>query len=101
MEFYKSEDIIIPDLEYSDNQDVLDLIVKKTGSIIALLDEEGVVPNGSSEGFLNKITKTFANNKRFIAKTRTRDFGIKHYAGEVTYDPTFFLSKNKVSIAFK
>jgi hypothetical protein len=73
--------------------------VKKTGSIIALLDEEGVVPNGSSEGFLNKITKTFANNKRFIAKTRTRDFGIKHYAGEVTYDPTFFLSKNKDTIS--
>jgi hypothetical protein len=99
MEFYRSEDIAIPNLDYQDNQDVLDLIVKRTGGIIAMLDEEGVVPNGTVEGFLNKATKAFANHKRFVSKSRTREFAIRHYAGEVIYDPTLFLSKNKDTIS--
>lgn len=47
MEIYESEGIIIPDLSYNDNQDVLDLIMKKPKGLIPMLDEEGQVDRKS------------------------------------------------------
>eukprot|EP01035_Chromulina_nebulosa_P025549 gene25549-33349_t len=95
MELYKSEDIPIPDLNYKDNQDVLDLIMKKPIGLIPVLDEEGVVPKGSWEGFLTKIIKHHQTSIRFKNKHITKEFTVVHYAGEVTYDPKLFLIKNK------
>ena len=46
METYRSEDVPVPNLEYKDNQDVLDLITKRPRGLIPMLDEEGIVPNG-------------------------------------------------------
>ena len=99
MEFYRSEDIAMPELAFNDNQDVLDLIMKKSVGIISILDEEGLVPRGSTEGFLNKLVKAHGTNKRFGNKSRTREFAVNHYAGEVIYDPSLFLSKNKDTLS--
>jgi hypothetical protein len=100
MELYRSEDIPIPELTFNDNQDVLDLIMKRPTGIIPVLDEEGMIPRGSWEGFLSKIIKNHhPGNKRFKNKQLTREFSVVHYAGEVTYDPTLFLAKNKDTLA--
>lgn len=99
MDLYKSESIPIPELNYNDNQDVLDLIMKKPIGIIPVLDEEGMVPRGTWEGFLSKITKHHPNNKRYKFKHITREFAVIHYAGEVVYDPKLFLAKNKDTLS--
>ncbi|MBA0671781.1 hypothetical protein Goklo_023993, partial [Gossypium klotzschianum] len=113
-EEYTKEEINWSYIEFVDNQDVLDLIEKKPGGIIALLDEawyaalvnnswfkmiliyDSMFPKSTHETFAQKLYQTFKNNKRFIKPKLSRtDFTISHYAGEVTYQANQFLDKNK------
>ncbi|PWA43478.1 IQ motif, EF-hand binding site [Artemisia annua] len=95
-EEYKKEAIDWSYIEFVDNQDVLDLIEKKPGGIIALLDEACMFPKSTHETFANKLYQTFKNHKRFIKPKLSRtDFTIGHYAGEVQYQSDQFLDKNK------
>lgn len=99
MEMYHLEGVPVPSLSYRDNQDVLDLLLKKPQGIFPVLDEEGVIPRGNWQGFLTKITKYHGQgptkNSRFFTRPLVQQFGINHYAGDVSYDPSQFLKKNK------
>ncbi|URE07310.1 DIL domain [Musa troglodytarum] len=95
-EEYTKEEINWSYIEFVDNQDMLDLIEKKPGGIIALLDEACMFPKSTHETFAQKLYQTFKNNKRFVKPKLSRtDFTICHYAGEVTYQANHFLDKNK------
>ncbi|KAL7147023.1 hypothetical protein ABFS83_06G080800 [Erythranthe nasuta] len=95
-EEYTKEAINWSYIEFVDNQDVLDLIEKKPGGIIALLDEACMFPKSTHETFSNKLYQTFKNNKRFVKPKLSRtDFTVAHYAGEVQYQSDQFLDKNK------
>lgn len=95
-EEYTKEEINWSYIEFIDNQDVLDLIEKKPGGIIALLDEACMFPRSTHETFAQKLYQTFKNNKRFLKPKLSRtDFTICHYAGEVAYQADHFLDKNK------
>ncbi|KAF3631800.1 Myosin-11 [Capsicum annuum] len=95
-EEYTKEEIDWSYIEFVDNQDVLDLIEKKPGGIIALLDEACMFPKSTHETFSQKLYQTFKVHKRFIKPKLSRtDFTIAHYAGEVQYQSDFFLDKNK------
>ncbi|RYR67512.1 hypothetical protein Ahy_A03g013913 isoform B [Arachis hypogaea] len=95
-EEYSKEEIDWSYIEFVDNQDVLDLIEKKPGGIIALLDEACMFPKSTHETFAQKLYQTFNKNKRFIKPKLSRtSFTISHYAGEVTYLADMFLDKNK------
>ncbi|PPD92488.1 hypothetical protein GOBAR_DD10586 [Gossypium barbadense] len=95
-EEYTKEEINWSYIEFVDNQDVLDLIEKKPGGIIALLDEACMFPRSTHETFAQKLYQTFKNHKRFSKPKLSRsDFTICHYAGDVTYQTELFLDKNK------
>ncbi|KAL5538691.1 hypothetical protein UlMin_045979 [Ulmus minor] len=95
-EEYIKEEIDWSYVEFVDNQDVLDLIEKKPGGIIALLDEACMFPKSTHDTFSQKLYQTFKDHKRFIKPKLTRsDFTIAHYAGEVQYQSDQFLDKNK------
>ncbi|XP_027768776.1 myosin-11 isoform X2 [Solanum pennellii] len=95
-EEYKREAIDWSYIEFVDNQDVLDLIEKKPGGIVALLDEACMFPKSTHETFSNKLYQTFKVHKRFVKPKLSRtDFIISHYAGEVQYQSDQFLDKNK------
>ncbi|KAI6684218.1 hypothetical protein NL676_030131 [Syzygium grande] len=95
-EEYKKEDIDWSYVDFVDNQDILDLIEKKPGGIIALLDEACMFPRSTSETFSEKLYQSFKFHKHFIKPKLTRtDFTISHYAGEVQYQSDQFLDKNK------
>ncbi|KAL4184475.1 hypothetical protein AMTRI_Chr10g225820 [Amborella trichopoda] len=95
-EEYTKEEIDWSYIEFVDNQDVLDLIEKKPGGIIALLDEACMFPKSTHETFSQKLYQTFKPHKRFIKPKLSRtDFTIAHYAGEVLYQSDLFLDKNK------
>lgn len=99
MEVYLAEDIVIPNLAYNDNQDILDVIIKKPKGLIPMLDEEGQVPRGTWEGFLNKFTRQYTGHKRVKHRSGSKVFTLCHYAGEVTYDPSLFILKNKDTLS--
>ncbi|XP_039162818.1 myosin-11 [Eucalyptus grandis] len=95
-EEYKNEDIEWNYVDFVDNQDILDLIEKKPGGIIALLDEACMFPRSTSETFSEKLYQSFKFHKHFVRPKLTRtDFTIIHYAGEVQYQSDQFLDKNK------
>ena len=99
MSIYVAEDIKIPDLAYQDNQDVLDLVIKKPKGLIPMLDEEGQIPRGSWEGFLRKFTTHHSSHPRLKYRQGKQCFSIVHYAGDVTYDPSLFITKNKDTLS--
>ncbi|KAK9282815.1 hypothetical protein L1049_011037 [Liquidambar formosana] len=95
-EEYTREEINWSYVEFVDNQDVLDLIEKKPGGIIALLDEACMFPKSTHETFAQKMYQTYKGHKRFSKPKLARtDFTINHYAGDVTYQADQFLDKNK------
>ncbi|KAK4573007.1 hypothetical protein RGQ29_031110 [Quercus rubra] len=95
-EEYTKEEIDWSYIEFVDNQDILDLIEKKPGGIIALLDEACMFPKSNHETFSQKLYQTFKDHRRFIKPKLTRsDFTVVHYAGEVRYQSDQFLDKNK------
>ncbi|KAG7592025.1 Myosin head motor domain [Arabidopsis thaliana x Arabidopsis arenosa] len=95
-EEYTKEEIDWSYIEFIDNQDVLDLIEKKPGGVISLLDEACMFPKSTHETFSQKLFQTFKNHKRFAKPKLSRtDFTISHYAGEVTYQSNHFIDKNK------
>ncbi|KAG8055648.1 hypothetical protein GUJ93_ZPchr0001g33025 [Zizania palustris] len=95
-EEYTREQINWSYIEFVDNQDVLDLIEKKPGGIIALLDEACMFPKSTHETFSQKLYEKFKNHKRFNKPKLSRTaFTIQHYAGDVIYQADHFLDKNK------
>uniref|UniRef100_A0ACD5VR16 Uncharacterized protein n=1 Tax=Avena sativa TaxID=4498 RepID=A0ACD5VR16_AVESA len=95
-EEYTREQINWSYIEFVDNQDVLDLIEKKPGGIIALLDEACMFPKSTHETLSQKLYEKFKSHKRFAKPKLSRTaFTIQHYAGDVTYQSDHFLDKNK------
>ncbi|AQK97822.1 Myosin family protein with Dil domain [Zea mays] len=95
-EEYTREQINWSYIEFVDNQDVLDLIEKKPGGIIALLDEACMFPKSTHETLSQKLYEKFKTHKRFTKPKLSRTaFTIQHYAGDVTYQSDQFLDKNK------
>jgi hypothetical protein len=97
-QLYQREQIKFTHVEFIDNQKVLDLIEKKPNGIMVVLDEEIFVPKGSDATFLLKIHKEHGGNRHpnYFQPLKSRtEFVINHYAGDVTYESTTFLEKNK------
>ena len=92
---YEYEGIELDEVTYKDNADVLNVIEGRMG-LISVLNEECVRPKGNDNAF---VTKVYAMNKDTDALYRGRffqdwEFGIRHYAGDVTYDANNFVTKN-------
>ncbi|KAK6931765.1 IQ motif, EF-hand binding site, partial [Dillenia turbinata] len=81
-------------VDFEDNQDCLNLFEKKPLGLLSLLDEESTFPNGTDLTFANKLKQHLNSNSSFRGE-KDKAFTICHYAGEVTYDTTGFLEKNR------
>ncbi|XP_057424164.1 myosin-1-like isoform X2 [Lotus japonicus] len=81
-------------VEFEDNQDCLNLFEKKPLGLLSLLDEESTFPNGTDLTFADKLKQHLNSNSCFKGE-REKAFTVSHYAGEVTYDTTGFLEKNR------
>jgi myosin-5 len=94
-EEYESEGIDLFDFSLVDNSQVLALLENKLGIIIAL-NEECVRPKGNDESFVYKIKIVNKDNDRMIDKKlhRKTEFGIRHFAGPVTYEAHKFVERN-------
>ncbi|XP_058097834.1 myosin-1-like [Magnolia sinica] len=81
-------------VNFEDNQHCLNLFEKKPLGLLSLLDEESTFPNGTDMTFANKLKQHLNSNSCFRGE-RGRAFSVCHYAGEVTYDTSGFLEKNR------
>ena len=95
---YEKEGIMWKFISFPDNQDVLDLIDKKHTGILALLDEQCILPQSTDEKFTRYLYGRCDKHPRFSATSAQRVdylFSIEHYAGYVVYTTDSWLEKNK------
>jgi len=101
-EEYKKEGIKWESIDFGmDLAQTIDLI-EKPGGILAMLEEECIVPKATDVTYLNKLHKQWAGNNKMYKKPTPKetkqgggDFVLHHYAGSVGYSVAGWLEKNK------
>ncbi|XP_068872975.1 unconventional myosin-VIIa isoform X2 [Aphelocoma coerulescens] len=96
-EEYNLENINWQHIEFTDNQDALDMIAIKPMNIISLIDEESKFPKGTDATMLHKLNSQHKLNTNYIPRKNNYEtqFGINHFAGIVYYETKGFLEKNR------
>uniref|UniRef100_A0A452U3S2 Myosin VIIA n=1 Tax=Ursus maritimus TaxID=29073 RepID=A0A452U3S2_URSMA len=96
-EEYDLESIGWLHIEFTDNQDALDMIASKPMNIISLIDEESKFPKGTDTTMLHKLNSQHKLNSNYIPPKNNHEtqFGINHFAGVVYYESQGFLEKNR------
>lgn len=102
---YSKEGLNVKKIDYTDNQECIDLIEGKGNGIFQLLDEESKLPKPNQAHFTSSVHSK--NNNHFWLdlprKSKLRDhreirddegFIIKHFAGAVCYNTNQFIEKN-------
>ncbi|GKY97418.1 hypothetical protein MPSEU_000700300 [Mayamaea pseudoterrestris] len=95
---YEKEGIMWKFISFPDNQDVLDLIDKKHVGILALLDEQCILPRSDDQKYTRYLYGRSDKHPRFSATSSQRVdhlFSIEHYAGYVEYTTGGWIEKNK------
>eukprot|EP00038_Savillea_parva_P006917 m.166692 g.166692 ORF g.166692 m.166692 type:complete len:1693 (-) comp12726_c0_seq1:145-5223(-) len=126
---YAKEGIDVGAISYTDNRDLLDMILQKPLGIFSLLDEESRFPTATSKSLVEKINaasdqcgwehfktcsvRTMPSNSRSESARSERIkykkdasgqdggpyFEIAHFAGTVRYDSAEFLEKNRDTLS--
>ncbi|KAL8239242.1 hypothetical protein R6Q59_015809 [Mikania micrantha] len=92
-EEYESEGIDWKKVEFVDNQGCLDLFEEKTMGLLSTLNEVSNDSEATSLIFVNKLKQRLSSTLGFDNEKEA--FRVHHYAGEVQYESTGFLEKNK------
>lgn len=103
-ELYVKESIKFKEVEYVDNQDVIDMIEQKTG-ILEILDDESKLPRATDKSFTQKVHDKFKKHFRLQSPRKSKmayykkmlddeGFVIRHFAGAVCYTTGEFMDKN-------
>ncbi|XP_072950983.1 myosin-2-like [Typha angustifolia] len=93
-EEYTEDGIDWTNVDFVDNADCLNLFEKKPLGLLSLLDEESNFPKATDLTFASKLKQHLSGNPCFKGE-RDCAFQIFHYAGEVMYDTSGFLEKNR------
>ena len=92
IKLYREEEIPIDTISPKLNSEQIDLIEK----MFIALDEECMLPKGSSRGFIQKINLQFMDNTLYDTNKLTcnKCFQIEHYAGKIEYSVDEFMQSN-------
>ncbi|XP_031632480.1 myosin heavy chain 95F isoform X3 [Contarinia nasturtii] len=104
-ELYRREGLNVPEIQFTDNQDIIELIESKSKGIFILLDEESKLPKPSFNHFTLEVHKSWKGHFRLSlprasklkAHRTLRDeegFLVRHFAGAVCYTTNQFIEKN-------
>lgn len=103
---YLEEGIDCEGITFQDNIGCVKLIdARNPVGIFSTLDEEGVLSRPSDTKFVNRLHQQYDENKttknEYYSRNRRKpdDFGVKHFAGEVVYNASGFLEKNKDALS--
>lgn len=95
---YVKEGIKWDFIDFSENQDVLDLIEKRGTGILGILDDMCRAPGTTDRVFVDTLYKKCIGSACFTAnkkQTALLKFTIEHYAGPVEYTADGFVEKNR------
>ncbi|XP_052263037.1 unconventional myosin-XV-like isoform X3 [Dreissena polymorpha] len=93
---YAKEKIEWTNIDFQDNQPVIDLIASKPAGILHILDDECNFPQATDSSFLEKCHFHHSDNGLYGKPRMSHpEFFIKHYAGKIKYSIVHFLEKNK------
>ena len=69
--------------------------------LVKILNEECVRPNATADSFVRKFKRINQHMDCLVQNklATPEEFGIKHYAGDVTYDASNFIVRNKDALA--
>ncbi|XP_063788896.1 unconventional myosin-XV [Pseudophryne corroboree] len=94
-EEYIREQIDWREISFNDNQSCIDLISQKPYGILRILDDQSCFPQATDHTFLQKCHYHHGTSELYCKpKMPLPEFGIKHFAGKVTYQVYKFLDKN-------
>merc|ERR1712212_1311697 len=101
-EEYKKEGIKWESIDFGMDLALTIDLIEKPGGILAMLEEECIVPKATDVTYLNKLHKQWAGNNKMYKKPTPKetkqgggDFVLHHYAGSVGYSVAGWLEKNK------
>ncbi|KAI5635399.1 myosin head (motor domain) domain-containing protein [Phthorimaea operculella] len=96
-EAYEKEGVTWTNVNYVDNQEILDIVGLKPMNLLSIIDEESRFPKGTDLTLLSKLHSNHNDKSCYIAPKSTHEhrFGVKHYAGDVFYEIKGFLDKNR------
>lgn len=94
---YDKENIRWQHIQFEDNQEILDLLAVKPLNIISLIDEESRFPKGTDLSMLKKLHQQHSKSPYYIKpqSDAKHEFGIRHFAGVVSYQAEDVLEKNR------
>lgn len=86
-EQYEKEGIVWDNINYVDNQEILEMIGLKPMNLLSLIDEESRFPKGTDITLLSKLHSNHSNKSCYVAPKSSHEhsFGVKHFAGVVDY----------------
>uniref|UniRef100_A0AAR5PAA7 Myosin motor domain-containing protein n=1 Tax=Dendroctonus ponderosae TaxID=77166 RepID=A0AAR5PAA7_DENPD len=98
-DIYQQEEISFNHIAFTDNTLCLELLEKPPRCILRLLSEQCHLPRGCDASYISNLHAEFENNERYVKGDDRRrwetEFGVKHYAGCVTYNVKGFVDKNR------
>lgn len=94
---YKEEGIACPELNYTSNAPIIDLLCAKGKSVLSLLEDQCLAPGGTDENLVTACNNQLKGNSHFSpAKvTGKLNFTIVHTIGTIQYNAGSFIFKNK------
>ncbi|EGD77448.1 myosin IB [Salpingoeca rosetta] len=100
---YAREGIDWVNIEYFNNHEICVMIDDPKAGMIAVLDEQCAIAGGTDAAFLANLDRSFKSHARYssfqtdssdTSCERSRDFRIRHFAGDVVYTVDGFVEKN-------
>ncbi|KAI1728643.1 myosin head (motor domain) domain-containing protein [Ditylenchus destructor] len=105
-DLYAKEALNVSRIEFSDNQDCIDLFEAKANGLLDCLDEERRLPRPSPQHFTCTVHQLHQKNPRIATPRKSSErrykemrddegFLVRHYANDVCYETALFVDKNK------
>ena len=94
----QAEGIAVPEVQWPDNAECIELIAARPSGILSLLDAEARTTKPSDFKFNQQVQKVHAFNPLMVMphpKDQRSTFIVRHFAGEVRYTVGLFINKNQ------
>jgi hypothetical protein len=93
----RQEGIECPKIQFPNNQPCLSMFDQPKSGIFALIDEECNFKGGTSQRFTSNVWEQWTGKCEYFVRPKTTvptEFGVKHYACQVSYNTNEWLEKN-------